>query len=248
MQGRTRREVLVDALTEGVHRHRSRALVVVDVLLSSTTLVTAAAQGRQTLITRSVEEGRRRARGLSNPLLASEPCPSGTGEFDPRTGPRRLDAVSDPDRPFLLLTPAADVLASTLGAPAVYLACLRNISATVEAVAEEHEQVAVIAAGHAGQPRSEDQMVAAWIAGRLVEVGYAPGNLSTAREVERWAKADLSMLALGRGADQLRRLGRDSEIDFVLRRVDDLELTCRYEAGEVSASWPAPARIAASAH
>lgn len=248
MQGRIRREVLIDALSEGVHRHRNRALVVVDVLLSSTTLVTAAAQGRQTFLARSVDEGRRRAGSLDNPVLASEPCPSGTGEFDPRTGPRRLDAIADPGRPFLLLTPVADVLAGTLGAPAVYLACLRNLSATVEAVAEDHDQVAVIAAGHAGQPRSEDQMVAAWIAGRLVEAGYSPGNLSTMREVERWAKADLSILSLGRGADQLRRLGRDSEIDFVLRRVDDLELTCRYEAGEVTASWPAPARIAANAH
>ena len=79
--------------------------------------------------------------------------------------------MADPDRPFLLLTPAAEVLAGSLGAPAVYLACLRNLSATVEAVAEAHDQVAVIAAGHAGQPRSEDQMVAAWIAGRLLASG-----------------------------------------------------------------------------
>jgi phosphosulfolactate phosphohydrolase-like enzyme len=128
----------------------------------------------------------------------------------------------------------------------------------VEAVAEAHEQVAVIAAGHAGQPRSEDQMVAA-DRGRLVKAGYACSNPSTAREVERWAQADLSMLSLGRGADQLRRLGLDDEIDFVLQRVDDLALACSYRGGEVTVSRresarpaasivPAPARIAASAH
>ena len=77
--------------------------------------------------------------------------------------------------------------------------------------------------------------------------------------MERWAQADLSMLSLGRGADQLRRLGRGDEIDFVLRRVDDLALACSYRGGEVRASrpkpagaaasvLPAPARIAASAH
>jgi hypothetical protein len=79
-------------------------------------------------------------------------------------------------------------------------------------------------------------MVAAWIAGRLMGAGYASGNLSTAREVERWAQADLSMLSLGRGADQLRRLGLGDEIDFVLRRVDDLALACSYRGGEVTVS------------
>ena len=52
MQGKSGREVVVDALAEGAQRRRGYALVVVDVLLSSTTLVTAASQGRRTFVAR----------------------------------------------------------------------------------------------------------------------------------------------------------------------------------------------------
>jgi phosphosulfolactate phosphohydrolase-like enzyme len=157
--------------------------------------------------------------------------------------------MRSPERPLLLLSPVAGFLATTGGAPASYVACLRNMTATVDAIAKEHARVVLVAAGHEGRSRCEDQMVAGWMAARLVERGYTPGGLQTARHIERWSRADLSVLGLGRGADHLRRLGRDADLDFVLHSVDDLQAACRYYRDEVRATWPAPLhRVVATAH
>ena len=64
------------------------------------------------------------------------------------------------------------------------------------------------------------------------------GGLRTAREVDRWSRADPSVLALGRGADHLRRMGHDDDLNFALSRVDDLDLVCLYDDHEVRAHWP----------
>ncbi len=249
MQAQSRREVHIDAFADGVQRYPRHAVVFIDILLSSTTLVTSATQGRRTLVAASLDEGRRRARGLRNPILAADPGADAGFEFDSRTGPSRLSTLASPERPFLLLSPAVGFFSEAGQAPALFVACLRNMTATIEALSQEHDEVVLVATGHAGQARCEDQMVAGWMGARLLELGYAPSGLQTIRAIERWGRADLSVLALGRGADHLRRLGRDEDLDFVLQRVDDLDTVCRYHADEVRATWPAPVhRVAAMAH
>ena len=69
MQGHRRRIVQIDALLAGVERHADDALIVVDLLLASTTLVTSAAQGRTTLLAQSAEAARRQAEGLLDPTV-----------------------------------------------------------------------------------------------------------------------------------------------------------------------------------
>jgi phosphosulfolactate phosphohydrolase-like enzyme len=146
----------------------------------------------------------------------------------------------------VVISPAAQVLYNAQAAPAVYVACLRNMSATAELLAQRHDRVTLVGAGFGGQVRYEDQMVAAWIACKLIEKGFEPAGLPTVREVERWARVDLSVAALGRGAEHLRRLGRGRELDFVLSRVDDLQVVCRFHAGEMREVWPSPMRSVAS--
>jgi phosphosulfolactate phosphohydrolase-like enzyme len=251
MHTRAEREVRIDSPVDAVQRQGVDAVVLIDVLLSSTTVVTSVAQGRRTVLAASVEEGRHRARALSNPILACEPGLLGTSEFDPRTGPSSLHSLPESERPLVLVSPAAHWLPSDEAAPAVYVGCLRNLSATVEMLVLHHRRVAVLGVGHGGQTRCEDQLVAGWIAGRLVQLGFAPSNLHTHREVDRWSRADLSVVALGRGAEYLRRLGLEADLDFVLSRVDDLEVACRHLGPEASAAWLAPvpaAAVSAGAH
>ena len=76
-------------------------------------------------------------------------------------------------------------------------------------------------------------MVAALMAGLFMERGYEAGDLRTAREVGRWSRADRSVLSLGRGADHLRRLGHDADLNFALSHVDDLDLVCLYSDSEI---------------
>ena len=236
MQGHRRRIVQIDALLAGVERHADDALIVVDLLLASTTLVTSAAQGRKTLLAHSADAARRQAEGLLDPLFATEA--GGGGEhFEGTAGPVYLSTLTSPKRPLIFACPTAELLAAAARrSPAVYVACLRNMTATVSAAALRHDRVAVIAAGYGGQERSEDQMMAALMAGLLIDRGYEAGDLRTAREVARWSRADRSVLELGRGADHLRRMGHDADLNFALSRVDDLDLVCLYDEHEVRAS------------
>jgi phosphosulfolactate phosphohydrolase-like enzyme len=242
MPGRTTRQVHLETLGEGLPHREGQALVFVDLFLASTSVVTSCAQGRRTWLAPTADEGRRRARGLPRPILAGEPGLALGPDIDTGAGPSRLLDL-DAARPFVLVCPWVSLLPAK--APAVFVACLRNMQATVSALAE-FDDVAVVGAGYRGRVRSEDQMVAAWIANRLVGHGYRAGDLRTEREIARWAKADVSMLALGRGADHLRRLGRDEDLEFVLRRVDDLDLACRYAGAEVEEAWRVTEREAAA--
>jgi len=232
-----RREVQIDALADSVHRHVDRAIVCIDVLLSSTTVVTALAQGRRTLLAGTVAEARVHARGLTSPLLVSEPGLPGAEGPEFCGGPLSLETGGDPSRPLVVVSPVAQLLHNARSAPAVYVACLRNMSATAELLAQRHERVTLVGAGHGSEVRYEDQMVAAWIARKLMAKGFEAEGHYTTREVERWSRVDVSVAALGRGAEFLRRMGRGGELDFVLSRIDDLDLACRFHGGEMQQVW-----------
>jgi phosphosulfolactate phosphohydrolase-like enzyme len=236
----TRREVQIDSLADSVHRHADRAIVCIDVLLSSTSAVTSLAQGRRTVLATTVEEARLRGRSLNEAVLMGEPgLPGVQGpEFCP--GPCALESRGEGD--VVVVSPAAKLLYDAQCAHAVYVACLRNMSATAELLAERHDRVTLVGAGYGGEVRYEDQMVAAWIAGKLVAHGFEPAGLHTVREIERWSKVEPSVAALGRGAEHLRRLGQGQELHFVLSRVDDLDLACRFQGGELRQVWRSPAR------
>ncbi|HEV7500920.1 MAG TPA: 2-phosphosulfolactate phosphatase [Vicinamibacteria bacterium] len=244
MRSHTRRVVQIDALAEGVVRHVDQAIVCIDVLLSTTTAVTSVAQDRRTLMATTAAEASASARGLTNPILAAEPGLPGAEGFDPEAGPAGLEGRQEMARPLVLATPAAHLLFKARRASAVYVACLRNMTATVDMLARQHERVALVGAGHGSDVRYEDQVAAAWMGRRLLEAGVEPADYQTARAIDRSARAGLSLLGLGRGAEYLRRTGRERDLEFTLSHVDDLEVSCRFQGGEVRAVWPHPLRVA----
>jgi 2-phosphosulfolactate phosphatase len=248
MPTRSCQTVRIDALADGVYRHIDYAVVCIDVFLSSTTAVTSVASGRRTLMAATLDEGRARARELSGAILFGEPGLLGPEDLDIRSGPKALETRPDISRPLVLVAPAAQLIVNARRAPAIYVACLRNMSATADVLAERHEKVVLVAAGFGGDVRYEDQMAAAWIAGKLIERGFETEGPNTAREVQRWAHADASLAALSRGAEHLRKMGRQEDLDFVLSRIDDLDVTCRYTAGELRGAWPAPAHKMVASH
>lgn len=246
MSTRSIREVQIDSLADSVYRHVDRAIVCIDVLLSSTTMVTSLALGRRTMLAATLDEARARARSLTRPLLVSEPGLPGSPGVDFCSGPTALEDREEGPRDVVVISPAAQILYNAQGAPAVYVACLRNMSATAELLAQRHDRVTLVGAGFGGEVRYEDQMVAARIADKLIDKGFEPAGLHTILEVERWSRAELSVAGLGRGAEHLRRLGRGRDLEFVLDRVDDLDFACRYQAGEVREVWLSPLRSAVS--
>jgi phosphosulfolactate phosphohydrolase-like enzyme len=228
------RTVKIDALPDSAYRHLERdAVVCIDVLLAGTTIVTALAQGRRAFPVLTVGAALDLARELDQPLLAldgDEPAPR---EFQKNFGPVDLDRRSDVERPLVLVSPWASLLENTAGSRAVYVACFRNLAATVDFIAEADDRVALLGAGYGGEQRCEDRIAAAVMARRLIETAFEPEDLTTVQEVSSWAQADISILALGKSADYLRRQRRDHELDFVLTHRDDVNLVCVYEDGEV---------------
>lgn len=239
------RTVKIDAFPESTYRCLDHdAIVCVDVLLAATTAVTCLARGRKVFFASSHQEARAKARTLVDPILAQEaPRPAVRG-FEPQAGPAALDRRADVRRPLVLVSSLTHLLANAEVAPAVYVACLRNMAATARQLCEHHERVALLGAGYAGELRCEDQMAAAWMGRTLLRHGFEPEDLSTSEEIERWEEADASVVALGKAADYLRRLGQKHDLDFVLRNVDDLDLLCRYRQGEVHVAGPARRRVA----
>jgi 2-phosphosulfolactate phosphatase len=235
-----KRTVKIDAFPEAAFRYlRYDAIVCIDVIRATTTAVTAVAQGRRVFPKASVEDAFVTAERLEDPLLAGEikeVLPEG---FEMQHSPASLARRVDVHRPMVLVSSSGTHLivnSSPLGsedAPDVYLACLRNMTATAEALATRHERVALLGAGTKGEFRCEDQMGAAWIAAKLLARGFEPEDDSTGQLVERWSHADVTLIAWGNSADYLRRTNQLDDLEFVMQHVDDLDLVCRYERGEV---------------
>jgi phosphosulfolactate phosphohydrolase-like enzyme len=228
-----RRFVRIDALPESAWRYsRYDAIVCIDVLLSSTTIVTAVAQGRRVLPATTATEGLRLKSQVSDAVLVTDAVEQEEGPVL-FAGPSWLAAVGGHARNLVHVSPLAEMLAAGVPRATVYVACLRNLASTAEEIARRHRRVAILAAGEGDEVCTEDQMTAAWLAGRLKRKGFALEGRNTVTEVARWGRPDVSLVGWSRSAERLRSRGRGEDVDFVLGHVDDLDLVCAYVHGEL---------------
>lgn len=228
------RSFVVDALPESAARYRAtHALVAVDVFRATTVIVTALAGGHSVYPVGSLAEALNTAGRLRKPLLAGEQAGVKPNGFDFDNSPVALEAAPG-HSPVVLLTSAGTLLLTNCrGGSAIYVACLRNFSATANQMLN-HRRVALIGAGTRGQPRDEDQLVCAWIGHQLLEAGCRPEDNRTAEEVERWRGADPLQLRNGPSADFLRESGQEHDLDWVLCHVDDLDAVAIYNGQQVN--------------
>ncbi len=228
------RSFVVDALPENAARYRgTHALAVVDVFRATTVIVTALAGGHPVYPVGTLAEALNTAGRLQGPLLAGEQAGVMPPGFDFDNSPVAVETM--PGRsPVVLLTSAGTLLLTNCrGASTVYVACLRNFSATARALAA-HSRVALIGAGTRGKPRDEDQMVCAWIGELLQSAGFWPEDERTAAEVEHWRGADPVALRQGPSADFLRGSGQEHDLEWVLAHVDDVDAVAVYNGQQVS--------------
>jgi phosphosulfolactate phosphohydrolase-like enzyme len=231
-----RMTVAIDSISESPRRRGEYdAIVLVDVVCDTTTLVTSVAQGRFTYPSASAPAAQHLARTLREPILAAQPDEAWRPGFEFGNSPAALAALTD-RRPLVLTgSTGASLALNEPYWPDVYLVCFRNIAATARHLAENHRHVLILDAAHAGDVRCEDQMVAARVAGALVEAGYEPVALGTRGTIERWARADVALVSWGRSAEELRRLRRHQDVQFVIDHVDDLDLVCGVRNGRATA-------------
>ncbi len=233
------RTVAIDSVSESPVRHSAcDAIVLVDVICDTTTLVTAAAQRRPVYPAASAPAALFLGRELRDPLLATDEDEAWRPGFELRNSPSAVASRTD-ERPFVLACGTGATLAANgLFWPEVYLVCLRNLTATARRLALRHRRVLVLDAAHDGDIRCEDRLAAAHLARALVDSGFVAVGLGTHETVERWGGADVSLLSWGRSAEELRGRGRHEDLDFVLSHVDDLDVVCTSSDGRLAVETP----------
>jgi len=231
--------VAIDYLPESVQRYRDGyAVVAVDVIRATTTAVTAVAAGRRCFPVSTLEDAFRLARSLSNPLLAGELGGDMPQGFHMNNSPAELERRTDIQRPLILLSTSGTRLINLAAPNKVYLACFRNYGRLARHLAGVYPKIAVIGAGSRNEFREEDQMCCAWVAAGLIAEGYRALNHETAEIVERWRGAPPSACLGGKSAAYLRRSNQLHDLEFILNRIDDLDLVITVVNGEVVASVP----------
>jgi 2-phosphosulfolactate phosphatase len=212
-----------------------RALVAVDVIRATTTAITAISMGRKCHLAPTLAAALETASRLPNRLLAGELRGDRPAGFDLTNSPAELATRSDVSRPLVLLSSTGTRLMYEIRNNCAYIACFRNLSATIDCLARNHDAVTLIGAGTQGEFREEDQMCCAWLAEGLMELGFAPTDEMTLQLVERWRKAPYDAFLISRSVAYLERSGQLRDLDFILRHFDDLDVASRVTADEATA-------------
>ena len=216
-------------------------VIVVDVIRSMTTAVTALAAGLRVFPVPSVEAAHRSARRLGGALLVGERGGRRPDGFDLDNSPAAMARIGGGAwrggrvRPIVLLsssgTPLLDAVA---GAGLVLGACLRNAAATALFVGGHARHVHVLGAATRGQFREEDQLCCARIAAALAACGFALGDDATADVIARWSDAAATAFLGSRSVAYLRATRQLDDLDFILEHSDDdLDLVALHCDGEL---------------
>jgi len=241
--------VIIDCFPESADRYRDRyAIVVVDVIRSTTVAATAVGMGRRVFPAQTSDEAFVIAARLKDPLLVGELGGNMPYGFHLTNSPVEVAARTDLHRPMVLVSSSGtQLLMNAAGSEAVYLACFRNFSAVARHIDGKHRRIAVLGAGTRGQFRREDQMGCAWVAEKLIASGYSPENQQTGDYVSRWRGASPDAIRAGESAKYLIRSGQQQDLQFVLDHIDDLDAVPSLVNGELipaSEAMAAPARAA----
>jgi 2-phosphosulfolactate phosphatase len=232
--------VVIDAFPECVARYRSdHAIVAIDVVRATTTAISLAASGRRCFPVPTVEAAFALAERLDNALLVGEQRGVIPPGFDLNNSPAELMARNDTKRPVILLSSSGTRLChEASGCDAVFLACLRNYASVPNHLAARFPKIAVIGAGTRGEFREEDQMCCAWVAERLVRLGYEPFDDKTMHLIDRWSEAHVDAWVSGKSAAYLRNSDQIDDLKFILDHVGDLTAAFTLQDGEVVMGSP----------
>ncbi len=226
---------MIDCFPESAARYReTHSIVVIDVIRATTTATTAVSLGRRVFPCQTTDEAFVLAARIPEAVLIGELGGNMPYGFDMTNSPAQVAERSDVHRPMILVSSSgSQLLLDSAGSVAVYVGCFRNLSAVARRIAGRHGRVALLGAGTRGQFRREDQMGCAWIAERLFGAGYEPESPETREYVMRWHGVGPEVVRAGRSAEYLRRTGQETDLEFVVAHIDDLETVPRLVNGEL---------------
>ena len=202
----------------------THAVVAVDVIRATTTVVSAVAAGWRCFPVARLDQAIELNRTLPDALLIGELGGNMPDGFHMNNSPAQLLQRTDNHRPLIVLsTSGTDLLARARSAVAVYPACFRNSKAVARHVIAEHSRVAIIGAGSRNEFREEDQIGCAWIGKELLHAGFEPETQETLAVVDRWKEAAADACLVSHSADYLIRSNQMDDLEFVLNHVNDLD-------------------------
>ena len=221
----TNRRVVIDCFPDSAERYAgSHAIVAVDVIRATTTMVTAVAEGWRCFPVATLNDAAVLAAELPDALLAGELGGNKPDGFEITNTPVGIACRTDRHRPLVLLsTSGTDLLCRAAKAEAAYAACFRNVNATADYVALRHDRVAIIGAGSRNEFREEDQMCCAWIAERLLAAGFSAEDERTVEVMDRWRNLPVDACLISHSVDYLRLTGQLDDLEFVLRHINDVD-------------------------
>jgi 2-phosphosulfolactate phosphatase len=207
-------------------------VVVSDVIRATTSATTAVARGNRCIPVTTVEDAWSTAATLNGAtLLAGEQGGHPVPDFDLNNSPAAIDRIEGKTI-VLLSTSGTRVMHGAQVASHVYVSCLRNATATANALAATGRDVVFLAACTRGEFRDEDQLLAGWVARDLSRAGYALRGEITHEMLEQWGDAPPDAMLGSASVAFLRSAGHDDDLDFVLTRIDDLDFAVRLAGGE----------------
>jgi 2-phosphosulfolactate phosphatase len=203
---------------------RNRQVVVVDVIRSATTAVTAVEMGHRCFLAGSVLHARRLAARLGESILAGEVGGAPVPGFDMGNSPVAVAALPNDDRPLILLSSSGTAISAAASkSNRTYRGCLRNDRVVASALASGPDSVLLVGAETRGEFRGEDQFCCSRIAEVLMEAGFEPRG-RTEEVVDRWAGASVEDALLGGSARFLERSNQLQDLEFIRFHVDDLRM------------------------
>lgn len=225
---------IIDCFPESASRYRSDyAIIAVDVIRATTTATIAVSLKRRVHIVQNTDKAFILAEKLAKPILAGELGGNVPYGFDMTNSPFLVAALStietgafaSPERDIILLSSSGtQLILNSEGCQGTYLGCFRNFSAVAKHAAARHEKIAIIGAGTRGAFRREDQMGCAWIAQKLLTMGFEPENTDTTDIIQQWSDTSPDEIRNGRSADYLRRTGQTYDLEYIINHIDDLDV------------------------
>ena len=238
------RSFVIDCFPSSVsHYVETHAIVAIDVIRATTTVVSAVAAGWRCFPVASLEQAIELNSELADALLIGELGGNMPDGFHMNNSPAKLLQRNDKHRPLIVLsTSGTDLLVRARSAAATYAACFRNFQAVARHVAAEQSRIALIGAGSRNEFREEDQICCAWIGKELLKDGFEAETQQTIDVINRWGGASAEACLMSHSADYLIRSNQMDDLEFVLNHVNDLDIACRLIDKEVLSVGPWPTR------
>ena len=226
---------IIDCFPESAQRYKSGyAIVAIDVIRASTTIVTALKKGFRIFPVQSTDEAFILAAALDNPILVGELGGNIPYGFDMTNSPVEVEALQETERPIVFISSSgSQLMRNAIGADAIFISSFRNYSAVAEHISRTHSQVAIIGAGTRGQFRREDLMGCAWLGEKLIELGYEAENVLTSGYLLKWKGVRPDAIGEGRSAQYLKKTDQVKDLDFTIAHIDDLDIVPSLVNGEI---------------